>query len=96
MSIFTQEQIEAAKAAKSPEELIATAKEAGVEITLEQAAAFLKQGELADEELESVAGGGCLYEPDFVKCPKCRSENLIISFMEIEMAYECKSCGHKW
>ena len=56
---FTAEQVEAAKAAKSPEELVAVAKEAGHEITLEQAAAFLKQGELADEELENVAGGSC-------------------------------------
>ena len=62
MSNFTQEQIEAAKAAKSPEELVAMAKEAGQEITLQQAESFLagqKQGELADEELDNVAGGGC-------------------------------------
>ena len=98
MPNFTQEQLEAAKAAKSPEELVRMAKDAGIEITQEQAAAFLNPpvGEMSDEELENVAGGGCLYEPDFVKCPKCRSENLIISFMEIEIAYECKSCGHKW
>ena len=60
MSNFTQEQIEAAKAAKSPEELVKMAKDAGHEITLEQAEAFLanpKQGELADEELDNVVGG---------------------------------------
>ena len=59
---FTAEQVEAAKAAKSPEELVTMAKEAGQEITLEQANLFLasqKQGELADEELENVAGGSC-------------------------------------
>jgi predicted ribosomally synthesized peptide with nif11-like leader len=59
MSNFTKEQLEAAKAAKSPEELVTLAKDAGIELTQEQAENFLKQGELADEELENVAGGAC-------------------------------------
>ena len=59
MSNYTPEQLQAAKAAKSPEELVTMAKEQGYEITLERAAAFLKQGELADEELDNVAGGSC-------------------------------------
>lgn len=58
---FTAEQLEAAKAVKSPEELVALAKEQGVSITYEQAAKFLTPpiGELSDEELENVAGGVC-------------------------------------
>jgi len=58
---YTPEQFETAKKVKSPEELIALAKEQGIEITPEQATAFLKTREtypLPDEELDNVAGGG--------------------------------------
>jgi len=56
---YTQEQLEAAKAVKTPEELIALAKENGAEITREQAERFLNPsfGKLSDEELDNVAGG---------------------------------------
>ena len=62
---FTPELIEKAKSAKTPEELMALAKENGVELTEESAKAYFEQlnpktGELADEELNNVAGGGCL------------------------------------
>jgi predicted ribosomally synthesized peptide with nif11-like leader len=81
--IFTNEQIEAAKAAKSPEELVAMAKEQGVEITAEQAKAFLTPpiGEISDEELANVAGGGCggNTSDDFWKCPKCGSRDIVSS-----------------
>ena len=60
---FTKEQIEKAKAAKSVEELLALAKENGIELTEEEVtkyfAMFRKEGELADEELSNVAGGTC-------------------------------------
>lgn len=61
---FTPEQLKAAKMCISPEELVAKAKELGHDIPLEQAAVFLnpeaaKAEELADEELDNVAGGGC-------------------------------------
>ena len=61
---FTPELIEKAKSAKTPEELMALAKENGVELTEESARAYLdllhpKTGELADEELDNVSGGGC-------------------------------------
>ena len=67
---FAPEQLEAAKAAKSPEELITMAKEQGFTLTHEQAAKILALpvGELSDEELENVAGGGCL---ESGKCSKC-------------------------
>lgn len=51
-----------AKGAKSAAELLALAKEKGVEITEEQAEAYfarLGQGELGEEELAAVSGGGC-------------------------------------
>lgn len=61
---FTPELIEKAKSAKSTEELIALAKENGIELTEETANTYFNQlnpktGELADEELDNVAGGGC-------------------------------------
>ncbi len=49
------------KQAKSPEELIALAKENGTELTAKEADAYFarlnKTGELADDELDSVSGG---------------------------------------
>ena len=64
----SKELLEKAKAAKSAEELLALAKNEGIELTAEQAAkAFAelnKTGELSDEELDNVSGGcGRDYEP---------------------------------
>ena len=61
---FTPELIEKAKEAKNPEELMALAKENGIEMTEESAKAYFEQlhpktGELSDDELDNVAGGGC-------------------------------------
>ena len=64
MTNFSEELIEKAKQAKSVEELLALAKENGMEMTEEQATAYYaqlspKSGELSDEELDNVSGGGC-------------------------------------
>ena len=64
MTGFTPEMIEKAKAAKSADELLALAKENGTELTEEEAKAYFEQlnsksGELSDDELDAVAGGGC-------------------------------------
>ncbi len=60
---ITPELIAKAKGAKSAQELIAIAKENGTELTKESAKAYFDQlhktGELADDELDNVAGGGC-------------------------------------
>ena len=53
-----------AKAAETPEALLTLAKENGIEMTDESAAAYFeimhpKAGELADEELNNVSGSGC-------------------------------------
>ena len=53
-----------AKAAETPEALLTLAKENGMEMTEESAAAYFeimhpKAGELADEALNNVSGGGC-------------------------------------
>lgn len=57
---------EQAKGAKSAKELLSLAKTAGVEMGEEQAEHLFGQlnrsGELADDELDSVAGGGCKTE----------------------------------
>ena len=59
-----KELIEKARAAKTPEELMTLAKENGTELTEAEAASYFAQlhpktGELSDEELDNVAGGGC-------------------------------------
>lgn len=64
MANLNKELIEKAKQAKSAEEILALAKGNGVSMTEEQAKAYFEQfhpvsGEISDDELENVAGGGC-------------------------------------
>ena len=65
MKNLTPELVEKAKAAKSPEELLALAKANSIEITEEEAKTYFAQlganGIVSDEELDIVAGGllGC-------------------------------------
>ena len=52
-----------AKEAKTPEELLTLAKENGIEMSAEESQKIFAQlhsqrGELADEELDNVSGGG--------------------------------------
>ena len=58
-----KELMEKAQTAKTPEELLALAKEMEVEMSSQEAeetfALLNKKGELSDEELDNVAGGGC-------------------------------------
>lgn len=65
---FTKEMIEKATSAKSAEELAEMAKAEGVELTTEEAEKYFaelsKTGELSDEELDNVSGGGC-FGPDY-------------------------------
>lgn len=61
---MNKELIAKAKKVKTPEELLALAKENGEEMTEESAKAYFdllnpKTGELADDELDNVAGGSC-------------------------------------
>lgn len=61
--IFMAEMIEKAKTAKDADALRQIAKDSGVTLTAEQAeeyfACFSRSGELSDEELDNVSGGGC-------------------------------------
>ena len=64
MKNFNAEMIEKAKAAKSAEELLELAKASNVEMTADEAATYFaqlnpKSGELDDDDLDAVAGGGC-------------------------------------
>jgi len=64
LNSFTKEQIAMAMECETPEELIALAKEAGVELTLEQAKTYLEElenVELDEKALDKVAGGGTCY-----------------------------------
>ena len=61
---LSKELLAKAKEAKSIEELIALAKENGIELTVEKAKEYFaklnaKNEELSDEELDNVSGGGC-------------------------------------
>ncbi len=57
-----------AKAAKSADEILALAKENGIEITSEEARETFEllntTGEMSDEELDNVSGGGCKTKVD--------------------------------
>lgn len=71
--ILTPELIEKAKQAASTEELIAIAKEKGIELSQTDAERYFKclntQGELSDDELNDVSGGGCRKVPTgFCRC----------------------------
>lgn len=109
---ITKEEILAKiKAAKSPEELIAIADGNGVTISEQDAkamfAALHSEGELSDEQLEDVAGGGTVgdwLKATFKKigdgiadlflgadCPKCGSRN---SYQQSDKGVVKTVCGN--
>lgn len=88
MTEFTPEMIQKAKAAKSFEELKALAKENELELTDEEAQAYYEQlhattGEMEDDELENVAGGGC----------HKKDGRLIITAFSTCRKWACERCG---
>ena len=85
---MNSELISKAKAAKTPEELLCLAKENGEEMTLDGAKAYIellhpKAGEIADEELDNVSGGGC-YNIE---------GKLIVTSRHSCDKFECTQCG---
>jgi len=78
------------KTVKSTEELIVLAKENGIEMTEESAQAYFEQlnkkGELADDELDNVAGGGC-YE--------IGGDRLVVTTINSCGRWRCEDCGGK-
>lgn len=73
-------QLAKAKEAKTPEELMALARENGMELTEAEVKTYFdllhpKSGELTDDELDNVAGGGCYSSSGRLKTTcgyKCR------------------------
>lgn len=82
-----KELMEKAKRAHSPEELIALAKENEIELSEESAKAYYEQinksGELSDDELDNVAGGGCHGSGGRLIVTVCNSCN----------GFKCSKCG---
>lgn len=98
-----QELITKAKAAKSVEELLELAKASNVELSEEQAKDYFAKlnptkGELSDDELDDVSGGGC-GESKTKYCPNCNSELRMMSEgtgnFSMKFYYLCDSCGYK-
>ena len=82
-----KELIAKAKQAKTPEELMSLAKENSIEMTEESAKAYFEQlhpktGELTDDELDNVAGGGCH-----------NGGRLVVSVMHYCDEWRCKDDG---
>lgn len=100
---MNQELITKAKAAKSVEELLELAKASNVELSDEQAKEYFAKlnptkGELSDDELDDVSGGGC-GESKTKYCPNCNSELRMMSEgtgnFSMKFYYLCDSCGYK-
>lgn len=87
---LTEEQVAKIKACKNQEEMLAIAKEEGVELT--------------DEQLAIVSGGDC--GVSFLTCPNCNAsadhiytENRSDFLEGSRKAYRfcrCNDCGHTW
>ena len=77
---LTDEQIAKVKACKNAEEILALAKQEGIELT--------------DEQLQSVSGGCFTAKP--VKCPNCGSTNVITLYFGNDVYLHCKDCGNEW
>lgn len=83
-----QKDLERARLAASPEELLTLAKENGIELTEEEAAAYFAQlhpvsGELSDDDLDNVSGGGC-HDGDGY---------LVVTILNRCPQFRCKKCG---
>ena len=97
---MNQELVNKARKAESVEELLALAKENGIELTDEQAKEYFAQlnptkGELSDDELEDVAGGGCFGEEERY-CPNCQTRlEYRGSLHGLNYFYRCNNCGYE-
>ena len=81
---FTKEMLEKAKKVESAEALQALAKENNYDMSAEEAEAYFaqlhKSGELSDEELENVSGGGCR-----------KNGHLVVSLLYSCQEWRCKT-----
>lgn len=102
-NLLSRELMEKAGAAETAEELLALAKENGVNMSENAAKEYFarihKTGEVSDEELDNVAGGGCQTRANMkVVCEKCGAEMT----WDTEVVppygtfpYVCPGCGNK-
>jgi len=85
---LTPEQIEKVNACKNTEEILAIAKEEGVELT--------------EEQLEAVSGGGCSDDSDdgeVMECPDCHSKDSVKKVRTAGSSgqtYKCNKCNITW
>ena len=79
---LTEEQIAKVKACKNNEELLALAKQEGIQLT--------------DEQLAAVSGGCLLVSTPTFTCPRCGSTN--VKGMDMGNYWECfcHNCKHHW
>ena len=109
--MMNEEMIAKAKEAKSVEELIALAKENGVELNEEDAKMYFEQlnakkGELSDDELDVVSGGGCETKVDGKKytvvTPACKCftgqylSNFKIGYTTVETTVRHDNAGLRY
>ncbi|MGM9644953.1 MAG: hypothetical protein ACI3X1_07690 [Eubacteriales bacterium] len=101
---FTAELIEKAKQAKTVEEIVELAKAEGIEMTKEKAEKIFfglnkKSGELSDNELDNVSGGGLCGDDgtehhDTYQCEHCGSYNTEFYMNhDYEVEWHCQDCG---
>ena len=92
---MNRELMEKARQVKSPEELLALAKENDIELSAEQAKAHFERlngsEELEDDELDNVAGGCGEEVPS---CPHCGSTNVSIGAPTRGSVKICNTCGN--
>ena len=110
---LNKELLAKAKNAKTPEELIALANENGMEMTEESAEAYYnllhpQNGEVSDDELDNVAGGGChnggklvvsvMHYCDEWRCKddgsQCDIDGVLVNCNTCRVAAYCFSCKY--
>ena len=107
MKAFNSELIEKAKAAKTAEELMEIVKAGGVELTADEASSCFaqlnpQQGEILDDDLENVVGGGCgssdskEEETHNFVCRMCGSKNppKTVYWETLGYGRGCSDCGN--
>lgn len=95
MAKLSPEIIEKLKEAQRAEDLIVLAKEYGIVLSNEAAQAQFSelhttQGEISDDELGNVSGGGC---GEYHYCPVCGGEPLWSPNVDGGVNIRCPGCG---
>ena len=82
---LSEEQIAKVRDCKNSEEILALAKQEGIELT--------------EDQLEAVNGGFCESTPSFI-CPECGSSDIsavhLSGAISMYWSCTCKTCDHHW